>query len=217
MSVSVGVSGGFVTNGSTTTRTSVMNSTSNGSAKTPASKMSLMHSNGWHPKLNGLSGGGQGLERRGTNFSTLDFYQTSVGSTSHNNAEFYSREQSLTRDGLEENQHAVTAMDYYDARETSTQEGRNSREEEEERSSVDDVSGDGAVDYYETSQTSSTRRTEEQSHVTEEQSHVTDDVAVYRARSTSSSNSRREERSSSSSSSVKRETVTSDRDEFTYL
>nr|KAG5695015.1 hypothetical protein BaRGS_015839 [Batillaria attramentaria] len=205
-----GGGGGFATNGSTTTtKTSLMHS--NGSATTSTTKMSMMHSNGWHPKLNGYSSG-QVLERRGTKFSTLDFYQPSVGSQNAAD-DFYARDGGKVRNDDLDNGHVISTMDYYDRRleEGATHSSDVSGDAQDDVGGLGDVNQEGVLDYYETSHTSRTSSVSR----TEEERHVTDDVAVYRARSSSSrsSSTHREERSRSS---VKRET-TNETDEFTYL
>ncbi|KAK7103049.1 hypothetical protein V1264_021179 [Littorina saxatilis] len=187
-----------------------------GSDGTSTMKSSLMHSNGWHPKLNGFSGNGQVLERRGTKFSTVDFYQNSTPPESSSPESGGSRKRQhnpITEDerygdggGDFTNEGPIfsSTMDYYET-------GHDGRGYNSAARPVDydegEFHGDGGVmDYYESIRTN---RKEEPGHVEgEDQKEPGPDPEQPE----------RERRGSSKSSSEKRSsTLRNEQDELTYL
>ena len=166
-------------------------------------KSNLMHSNSWHPKLNGFAGG-QALERRGTKFSTLDFYQSTPESAKKGQQNVITEDErygdgNLHIDGLTSDDPSVLpALDFYE-----TGNERPPRVQSTNSKTYEEFYGDGGVmEYYESIRTS--RKENSSSHVTESQ-RVSEKVEEHRQ---SSSSSRSENRSSRPKN---------DKDELTYL
>ena len=107
-------------------------------------KSNLMHSNSWHPKLNGFAGG-QALERRGTKFSTLDFYQSTPESAKKGQQNVITEDErygdgNLHIDGLTSDDPSVLpALDFYE-----TGNERPPRVQSTNSKTYDEFYGDGA-------------------------------------------------------------------------